>query len=75
MRACDHQRPSAGNEGGIDVVLAKSHIGAIGSIEDVRRGVTVHDRQEDECDQARRIRDDAIDVYAFADELLLYEPA
>ena len=73
MRAADQDGAGGGDIGLVDIVLGERHVGAIGAIEDVRRGAVVAHAENDQRGQPVGIGDDAIDGDALADELLADE--
>ncbi len=75
MRAGHHQRPGGGDERLVDVVLAKCHVGAILAVEDQRELMLVADAEQHQSRQPLRVGLDALNVHAFARQLLADEAA
>ncbi len=52
MDAGPEQRPGRGNEIAVDVLRGDRHVGAVGPIEDVRKGLPVANAQDHQRGQA-----------------------
>ena len=66
MRACCHNCAGARDIGGVDIVFAQPHIGAILAIENQGKAFLITDPQQHQCGQAIGIDFDALDIDPFA---------
>ena len=75
MRAGGADAGRLGNEGGIDIVFAQRHVGAVFAIENQRELVLVTNSEQHQRGQALRVGFHAAHVNAFAHQLFADEAA
>ena len=75
MRAGHHHRLGAADEGGVDILLAQRHVGAVLAIEDEREGLRIAHAEDDQGGQPLRVGEDAVGRDTLARHLLADEAA